>query len=559
MSGNELVRIDTNILPKAKLIIVFCGLAFALLISFIDQNSVGVALPTIGKDLNSATTIAWAGTSSLIANTVFQVLYGRISDIVGRKVVFLSAVGLLALGDLLCGFAKTGPQLYAFRAISGVGTGGISALAMIIVSDVVTLENRGKYQGILGSCIGLGNTIGPFLAAAFVEKSTWRGLFWLICPMAVLAGGMVALTLPPSKMSHNDLRTKFKAIDYYGVISSSAAILLLLIPISGGGVYFEWDSPMVISMVALGGISMVVFIIVEWKIAAMPMMPLHLFKIPAVSAIVAQNFLFGIVYYSHLYYLPIYYQNVRQFSPLLSAALTVPFILGQATFSVLSGQYISRTKRYGEVLWNGYASWTLGSGLLLLLNRTTPKWEIVVFLFIEGTGVGGVFQPCMIAIQAHSRKADRAVVISMRNFARALGGSLGLALSSAVFSNVLKKSLNSVSTALPPGYKSEVLASILKVPDLTKLTSIQKNEVLDAYMDAAKGVITLWAPLMGVCLVLCVLIKDRGLQRAEEKQQEHEVSGSENETAGEIDLESHSQKPRGIDEKQSTGFRGSSA
>jgi MFS family permease len=144
MGGNELVRVDTNILPKSQLIIVFCGLATALLISFVDQNSIGIALPTIGEDLDSATTIAWAGTSSLIANTVFQVLYGRISDIVGRKVVFLTAVGLLAIGDLACSFAQTGPQLYAFRAIPGIGNGGIAALTMIIVSDVVTLENRGK-------------------------------------------------------------------------------------------------------------------------------------------------------------------------------------------------------------------------------------------------------------------------------------------------------------------------------------------------------------------------------------------------------------------------------
>jgi MFS family permease len=145
MSSNELVRIETNILPKTKLIVVFCGLALALLISFIDQNSIGIALPTIGAGLNAATTISWAGTSSLIANTVSQVLYGRLSDIVGRKVVFLSAVGLFALGDLLCGFAKTGSQLYAFRGISGVGNGEITALAMMIVSVVVTLENRGKY------------------------------------------------------------------------------------------------------------------------------------------------------------------------------------------------------------------------------------------------------------------------------------------------------------------------------------------------------------------------------------------------------------------------------
>jgi MFS family permease len=144
MAQDELFRVETNILPKGKLVVVFAGLAFSLLISFIDQNSIGIALPTIGADLNCAKTIAWAGTSSLIANTVFQVLYGRFSDIFGRKIVFLGSVGLLAFGDLLCSFAKTGPQLYAFRGIAGIGSGGIGALAMIIVSDLVTLEDRGK-------------------------------------------------------------------------------------------------------------------------------------------------------------------------------------------------------------------------------------------------------------------------------------------------------------------------------------------------------------------------------------------------------------------------------
>ncbi|PQE15302.1 MFS transporter protein [Rutstroemia sp. NJR-2017a BVV2] len=416
-NGHELVRIETNILPRGKLIVVFCGLAFALLITFIDQNSIGIALPTIGVDLNSATTISWAGTSSLIANTVFQVLYGRISDIVGRKVVFLSAVALLALGDLLCGFAQTGPQLYAFRGISGVGTGGIMALAMMIVSDVVTLENRGKYQGILGSCVGLGNTIGPFLAAGFVQTSTWRGLFWCICPLAILSGIMVAFTLPPSK-----------------------------------------------------------------------------------------------------------------YSPLMSAALTIPFVATQSSFSIVSGQYISRRKRYGEIIWIGFILWTLGSGLVLLFSRSTPKWKIVIILLIEGAGVGFVFQPTLIAAQAHCLKRDRAVVISTRNFLRALGGAIGLAISSAIFSNSIKSRVNSFATPLPSGFKAQILASILSVPDLTSLTTAQKEEVLDAYMGASKSVFYLWVPIIGFCLGLCILIKDKGLQRPDEKpvvRQQEESSGSE--------------------------------
>jgi predicted MFS family arabinose efflux permease len=230
-------------------------------------------------------------------------------------------------------------------------------------------------------------------------------------------------------------------------------MLLILIPISGGGTYFEWSSPMVISMLTLGSLSAVLFILVEWKWSAMPMMPLYVFRNPAVCAILIQNFLYGIVYYSNLYYLPIYYENVRQFSPLLSAALTIPFVASQSTFSIVSGQYISRTKRYEEIIWIGYALWDLGSGLVLLFNKTTPRWVLVVCLMVEGAGVGFVFQPTLVAAQAHSTKRDRAVVISVRNVLRSLGGAVGLALSSLVFSNLLKKNLNSITTPLPANYK----------------------------------------------------------------------------------------------------------
>ena len=300
---------------------------------------------------------------------------------------------------------------------------------------------------------------------------------------------------------------------------------------------------MVISMLTLGGVFAVSFVLVEWKGAIMPMMPLHVYKIPAVCAILIQNLLFGIVYYSHLYYLPIYYQNARQFSPLLSAALIVPFVAGQSTFSVLSGQYISRMKRYGEVIWGGYALWTLGTGLLLLFNRNTPKWMIVIILIIEGAGVGNVFQPTLVAVQAHSLKRDRAVVIGVRNFLRALGGAIGLAVSSAVFSNALKSSLNSWSTPLPSELKSEILASILHVPSLTNLTSVEKDEVLDSYMHASRAVFTIWVPIMAICLSLCLLIKDRGLTRPEEKPQISERMSSEAGIGEESDVEMQAQDP----------------
>jgi MFS family permease len=263
---------QTNILPIGQLMVVFAGLASSLLICFIDQNGISVALPAISKDLNAEETISWAGTSSLIANTVCTVLYGRLSDIFGRKSLYLCILGLLCIADLLCGLSRDASMLYVFRGIAGVATGGITNLTMIIVSDVVTLQERGKYQGILGACVGSGNVIGPFLAAAFIQHATWRALFYLLCPLAAVSC-VIAWLLLPSKMRPESMKNQLKKIDYYGVLTSAIAIIFVLIPISGGGLYFNWDSPIVISMLVIGSCSFVLFLFVEWKIAVLPMMP----------------------------------------------------------------------------------------------------------------------------------------------------------------------------------------------------------------------------------------------------------------------------------------------
>lgn len=192
----------------------------------------------------------------------------------GRKVVFLSALMLLAICDLLCGFSQNATMLYIFRALAGVANGGITSLSMMIVSDIVTLKERGKYQGILGACVGLGNMVGPFIAAAFAQHSTWRGLFWLVSPLAALCCLICFFILPPSKDSSKlDFKTVAKKIDHWGILFGSAAIVLILIPVSGGGSYFAWDSSMVISMLAVGGSCAVAFLFVEYKIAVLPMMP----------------------------------------------------------------------------------------------------------------------------------------------------------------------------------------------------------------------------------------------------------------------------------------------
>lgn len=391
-----------------------------------------------------------------------------------------------------------------------------------------------RYQGILGACVGLGGTAGPFVAAAFVPHSTWRAIFWLVASLAVVSGLIVAAVLPPSKTT-GSTREKLRTIDYWGLLASSVGLILLLIPISGGGIYFEWNSPMVISMLTLGSISMVAFIVIEWKFAIMPMVPLRLFRSPPIFAIVSQQFLLGIVHYSQLYILPIYYQNVRQFSTLKAATLMIPYVVSQSIFSILSGQYISRFKRYGEVIWLGYTLWLVGAGLLILFNRTIKPYAMVLVLVCEGAGVGLVFQPTLVAAQAHSSKEDRAVVISVRNFARALGGAAGLAFSPAIFSNVLYTS----TADLPLNLQQQVREINLGVPNWSNYSIENAEKILAAYAAASRMTFIAWVPIMAMCLALCLLIKDKGLQRREESAPDPQAPEDEDGSTQDNQLRDH--------------------
>ena len=476
--------------------------------------------------------------------------------------MLVTCLGLLALGDLLCSFARTGPQFFAFRGISGVASGGIMALAMMVVSDVTTLKQRGKFMGILGSCIGLGNAVGPFISSAFTERVTWRALFWLLCPLAVCSGLILYFLLPPQTIPPEPLRVKLAKIDYLGILFSSSGTILLLIPVSGIETQFLTSSPGTIAMLSVGSVLLLLFGLNEWKFAKLPMFPrqsraypslilkalltchiVRLFKKPALAAMMVQNFLIGLAYYSILYYLPIFYQTARQMSVIQSALLILPIVLPQSLASVASGQYMSRTNRYGEVIWAGFSLWVIAAAVESQFSRNFPLGGIVVVLIAQGMGIGFTFQPsesckthfldhsedlltwsriALVAAQAHSAKQDRAVVISSRNFLRALGGAAGLAIASALFSNTLVAHLNSTS-AIPADVADEIKSSVFSMPDISGLTDEQRIFVFDTYSRASRSVFYFWEGCIGVCWLLMFFIKDKGLQRKEEKQENTEA------------------------------------
>ncbi|EMC96294.1 hypothetical protein BAUCODRAFT_469862 [Baudoinia panamericana UAMH 10762] len=499
---------QTQLLPKKQLIFVFLIMDLALLVCFIDQNGIGVLLPDIARDLNASSTITWAGTSALIANTVFQVLYGRLSDLFGRKTVLLWALVLLSLSDLACGLSVNATMLYIFRGLAGVANGGITSLTMMIVSDIVTLQDRGRYQGILGACIGIGNAIGPLIASAFALHSTWRGLFYLLAPL-IMVTVVASWIYLPSNMPKLNLRDTLAKIDFLGLFFGSAAVILLLIPVSSGGhPGTPWESPEIIAMFVVGGACLFAFILAEGKWAKLPMMPLSIFTRVSVAAMLAQSFLLGACYYSYLYFIPLYFQNVRGKTPLIAAALQLPLVGAQSSFSTLGGLYMSKVNRYGEVIWTGFGLWALGSGLLVLASETISFGWIALFLIIIGVGTGLTFQPTLVALQAHCPKAQRAVIVSNRNFLRSSGGAVGLAVSSAILANVLKGSL--------PTRLASLANSTFAAPDLSGYSAADQAIVKHAYTTASRAVFIWCVPVMGLCFLLCALIKDEGLVRKEE-------------------------------------------
>ncbi|KAH9905016.1 putative MFS transporter [Xylariomycetidae sp. FL2044] len=498
-----------QVLPRAQLYVLIFATGLIIGMANMDTNGISTILPIIAEDLHTGNTISWAGTSSFIANTLFSVLCGRLSDIFGRKVLYIGTLVIFTLGEIACSFAQSGPMLYAFRAITGLSSGGIGNLAMIIVSDVITLSERGKYQGIAGSCVAVGNIIGPFVAAGFATGATWRAFFWLMAPLGVISIVLATWLFPHSKPT-DGFRENLKKVDFAGSFTYSAFIILLLIPVSSGGLYYAWDSPTVISMLSVSIVAFLLFILIEWKWAPLPMIPLSLFRKRDVTAMLAQTFFIGWIYQTSTYFLPLYYQSLRGFSPLASAGLLTPITGVQVIVSALSGLYISKSGKYGGVIRLGMLACLLGSGLMILFEENTSPGICVAILAVFGVGIGNTNQPVIVALQAHTAKEMRAVVISTRVFFRFLGGACGVAASSAILQGALQKSL-------PPQYQY-IANSAYALPPLD---DEGRAVVIPAYLHSIRNVFIANTALSFFALLGCLLWKDEGFEARPPNAAEH--------------------------------------
>ncbi|GAB7327632.1 hypothetical protein MBLNU13_g11475t1 [Cladosporium sp. NU13] len=522
-SDAESIGGQRNTMSSKRLMVAIPALSVCLFVSFVDQTSVSTATPAIAGDLATGTATSWIGTSFLIASTAFQLINGRLSDIFGRKNLLLICLALMGLGDLGCGFAQTADQLFVLRSIAGIGGGGINSLVMIIVSDITTLQNRGKYQGWLGAIIALANGVGPFLGGAVVEGATWRWVFWMI-PIMTAPTAVVILFFLPLKHRSGDHLEKMKKIDYGGVILNIASTLLVLVPLSGGGVTYAWSSPFFIAATVIGVVLGVLFVLYEWKLVALPIMPLRLYQAPHCWALYLQSFLTGLAYFGNFFYLPIYFQSILKYNPLVSGALILPVVITTSVGSIVSGQYMARVGSYMHCILAGFILWTLGSGLTLLFDRNTGLGPLIVILIVEGAGIGLTLQPTLVGMYANSRSEDRAVTTGLRNFIRTIGGAFGLVISGVTLSNTLSTGLESEDFA-SRSLIAELTSSTYALDSLD-LSELQQNLVLDVYMLGLHYIFIFYTVCAGLSLVLTFWVGNTSL-KAPKATEDEAASGTE--------------------------------
>ncbi|KAM0746561.1 MFS general substrate transporter [Meredithblackwellia eburnea MCA 4105] len=489
-------------LAGSKLLVVFFGLQIALFLSFLDSTSVSTALPIIGRDLNASESITWVGTSFLVANTSFQIVTSRLSDIFGRKVVLIGSLALFVIGDLLCGFAQNAIWLYCCRALAGIGGGGINSLSMIIMSDVVSLRDRGKYQGLLGIAISLGSGVGPFMGGLFAQKSTWRWTFWISPPLGVVTIIIIWFLLPLTHVT-GDFGTKLKQMDWLGTFLSLAMTVCSLVPLAGGGTTFPWNGSVVIALFVVSGVAAVAFITVQAFYAKLPLLPMSMFKNYNIALVLFQTWLVGIVFYGNVFYVPIYAQNVLGMGAIESAAVLLPLVLAQTFTTTLAGLWVKRTAKTKSSLVVGFVWWFAGQAAQLCFKRGTSVGVIVGVLLVQGMGAGATLQSTLVLAQASGPAADRAVVTGARNFARTSGGAIGLAMANTILNNIFIKNL---PASVPATLKEQLRKEFVLPSDISVGL---RDSILDAYMVGVRDVFIFFIPVMGVCLAIGLILKVR--------------------------------------------------
>ncbi len=492
-------------LSQRRVLVVIGALMLGMLLAALDQTIVATALPTIAGDLHGLAHLSWVVTGYLLAATVSTPLWGKLGDMYGRKFFFEAAIVIFLVGSALSGLSSSMFELIAFRALQGLGAGGLMVGAQAIIGDVVPPRERGKYQGIFGAVFGLSSVAGPLLGGFFVQNLSWHWIFYINLPIGAIALVVTTGALPKA------LRRVQHVIDYVGAVllAGGAACLVLLTTL--GGTTYPWGSAPILIMAVLGGLLLLGFVFVERR-AVEPILPLSLFRNRIFSATSAIGFIVGFSMFGAITYLPTYLQVVRGASPTGSGLELLPLMGGLLVTSIGSGVLISRWGRYKIFPILGTAVMTVGLLLFSRLGLHTSTLTIAIYMVVLGLGLGGVMQVLVIAVQNAVPHQELGVATSGATFFRSIGGSFGTAIFGAIFANVLTGNLAHYlrGVQLPAGFNGAAGASpaaLAKLPPAVHAGYIQA-------VTASLHPVFLWAvPFALLAFATTWLLKEVPLRR----------------------------------------------
>ncbi|KAG0204545.1 hypothetical protein BGX28_003551 [Mortierella sp. GBA30] len=494
---------ETPAISQRAAILLFVGLAMATFLASLDGTIIATALPKIASDFKAQSQMSWVATAYLLTYNAFQPLYGKFSDIFGRKIMILFASVTFMAGSAGAGGATSMTMLIAFRAIQGLGGSGLLSIVLIIISDIFPLEDRPKYQSIIWSVFGISSVIGPLLGGVFVQQISWRWCFLINLPLGVvtIASVLLFLRLP---FERQELKKQLARIDYLGTFLIIVTVICLLLPITWGGTTYAWNSPVIIVLFCVAFVLIGVMMWVESK-AVEAIIPPRLFLNKTVSVLFGVNFLTGMAFLGVIFYAPIYFQVVQGVGATASGLHLLPMVLGLVISSIASGAAMAKVKDYRIFIWAGTVMVPVGVGLCMLLDAESGMGQQIGFLLIVGLGIGLILQTCMLAAQAAVEKEDMAVVTALCGFMNSIGGGIGIAMCSALFNNHLTANFEKLPVdALMVIAQFNIAESITAVQDLPGPV---KALVIGAYVDTFQFIFKCITPIACCAFLLSLFIR----------------------------------------------------
>jgi EmrB/QacA subfamily drug resistance transporter len=445
---------------------VFAALFLALLLAALDGTIVSTALPTIVGELGGVTHLSWVVTAYLLTSTVVGPVYGKFGDIHGRKIVLQVAIVVFLAGSALCGLSRNMVELILFRALQGIGGGGLIVTIIAVIGDLIPPRERARYQGFFGAAFGLATIVGPLLGGFFFDHLSWRWIFYINLPTGLLALFVIAAALPVP------ITRRRREIDYPGAILLSVALTATILFTSLGGITLAWSSPITLGLVGLSIIGAAAFVMVEWR-AREPLLPMSLFRNRNFVVASSVGLIVGLSLFGAVTFLPIYLQVAQGISPSLSGLMLMPMMVGMLITSISSGRIISRWGRYKLFPVAGTAIMTLGLVMLSRLSLDSSRWQTSIDALWLGLGMGMVMQVLILAVQNSVDYRHLGVATSGTTLFRSVGGALGVALFGAIFATGLQTRLGTegmdvlanagpaASQALPPVARQEYIAALV--------------------------------------------------------------------------------------------------